>query len=126
MEKPLLINSSLKTLRIPGKISPGSQPPVFPLFSRERNKIYVEICNAKIDSEYFEEKMVQTISGAAKTKEVQCETITTAEKGKPGQDTEKRDFLLPSLSRRCFLNFHFQSFKFRQDSVVFGGRFCPS
>ncbi|NXA66410.1 WDR78 protein, partial [Mohoua ochrocephala] len=47
----------------------------------ERNKIYVEICNAKIGSEYFEDKMVQTISGAAKTKEVQCETITTAEKG---------------------------------------------
>ncbi|NXB78530.1 WDR78 protein, partial [Donacobius atricapilla] len=47
----------------------------------ERNKIYAEICNAKIDSEYFEEKMVQTISGAAKTKEVQCETITVAEKG---------------------------------------------
>ncbi|NWU43233.1 WDR78 protein, partial [Hylia prasina] len=47
----------------------------------ERNKIYTEICNAKTDSEYFEEKMVQTISGAAKTKEVQCETITTAEKG---------------------------------------------
>ncbi|NXB08869.1 WDR78 protein, partial [Cnemophilus loriae] len=47
----------------------------------ERNKIYAEICNAKIGSEYFEEKMVQTISGAAKTKEVQCETITVAEKG---------------------------------------------
>ncbi|XP_066048051.1 dynein axonemal intermediate chain 4 [Chamaea fasciata] len=47
----------------------------------ERNKIYAEICNAKVDSEYFEEKMVQTISGAAKTKEVQCETITVAEKG---------------------------------------------
>ncbi|NXN02858.1 WDR78 protein, partial [Sylvia borin] len=47
----------------------------------ERNKIYAEICNAKIGSQYFEEKMVQTISGAAKTKEVQCETITVAEKG---------------------------------------------
>ncbi|NWV99915.1 WDR78 protein, partial [Machaerirhynchus nigripectus] len=47
----------------------------------ERNKIYVEICNAKVGSEYFEEKMVQTISGAAKTKEVQCETIAVAEKG---------------------------------------------
>ncbi|KAF4791512.1 WD repeat-containing protein 78 [Turdus rufiventris] len=46
----------------------------------ERNKIYAEICNAKIGSEYFEDKMVQTISGAAKTKEVQCEAITTAEK----------------------------------------------
>ncbi|NWX63126.1 WDR78 protein, partial [Promerops cafer] len=47
----------------------------------ERNKIYVEICNAKIGSEYFEDKIVQTFSGAAKTKEVQCETITMAEKG---------------------------------------------
>ncbi|XP_063262948.1 dynein axonemal intermediate chain 4 isoform X2 [Prinia subflava] len=47
----------------------------------ERNKIYAEICNAKIGSDYFEEKMVQTISGAAKTKEVQCETVTVVEKG---------------------------------------------
>ncbi|NWW39390.1 WDR78 protein, partial [Panurus biarmicus] len=47
----------------------------------ERNKIYAEICNAKIDSDHFEDKMVQTISGAAKTKEVQCETITVAETG---------------------------------------------
>ncbi|RLV71562.1 hypothetical protein DV515_00017324, partial [Chloebia gouldiae] len=47
----------------------------------ERNKIYAEICEAKIGSEYFEEKVVQTISGAAKAKEVQCETITMAEKG---------------------------------------------
>ncbi|XP_053841725.1 dynein axonemal intermediate chain 4 [Vidua macroura] len=47
----------------------------------ERNRIYEEICKAKIGSEYFEEKMVQTFCGAAKTKEVQCESITTAEKG---------------------------------------------
>lgn len=65
---------------------------MFSLFCRERNKIYEEICNAKIDSEYFEEKTAQTISGAAKTKEVQCEKITVADKGKPGQDSDKRDF----------------------------------
>ncbi|XP_015492384.1 WD repeat-containing protein 78 isoform X3 [Parus major] len=47
----------------------------------ERNKIYTEICKAKIGSEYFEEKIVQTFSGAAKNKEMQCETITVAEKG---------------------------------------------
>ncbi|NWR24751.1 WDR78 protein, partial [Emberiza fucata] len=64
----------------------------------ERNKIYAEICEAKIGSEYFEEKIVQTFSGAAKTKEVQCETITVAEKGKPG--TDKKHFLLPPLSRQ--------------------------
>ncbi|NWT76332.1 WDR78 protein, partial [Prunella himalayana] len=54
---------------------------VFPLFPRERNRIYAEICEAKIGSEYFEEKIAQTISGAAKTKEMQCDTITVAEKG---------------------------------------------
>ncbi|NWV61250.1 WDR78 protein, partial [Malurus elegans] len=48
---------------------------------QERNRIYVQICHAKVDSEDFEEKMVQTLGGAAKTKEVQCETINTAEKG---------------------------------------------
>ncbi|KAL9845666.1 dynein axonemal intermediate chain 4 [Geothlypis trichas] len=47
----------------------------------ERNKIYTEICEAKIGSEYFEEKIVQTFCGAAKTKEVQCDTITVAHKG---------------------------------------------
>ncbi|NXO98562.1 WDR78 protein, partial [Certhia brachydactyla] len=47
----------------------------------KRNEIYTEICSAKIGSEYFEEQMVQTISGAAKSKEVQCETISTADKG---------------------------------------------
>ncbi|NWT21246.1 WDR78 protein, partial [Vireo altiloquus] len=47
----------------------------------ERNKIYEEICNARVDSDNFEEKMVQTISGAVKTKEVQCETIAVADKG---------------------------------------------
>ncbi|NXY09789.1 WDR78 protein, partial [Pteruthius melanotis] len=91
----------------------------------ERNKIYVEICNAKVGSDYFEEKMVQTISGASKTKEVQCETIAVAEKGKPGQDTERREFLLPSPGRRCFLSFHFQSFPFRQDTWNIP-RFCHS
>lgn len=126
MGKPLLINSGLKTLRVQGRIFPGSHQPVFPLFSRERNKTYEEICNAKIGSEYFEEKVVQTFNGAAKTKEVQCEPVTMVEKGKLGQETEKRDFLLLSLSRRCFLNFHFQSCKFRQSSVGCGGLFCPS
>ncbi|NXY26918.1 WDR78 protein, partial [Atrichornis clamosus] len=47
----------------------------------ERNKIYVDLCNAKSGSEHFVEKMVQTLSGAAKTKEVQCETITMEDKG---------------------------------------------
>ncbi|NXE99569.1 WDR78 protein, partial [Menura novaehollandiae] len=47
----------------------------------ERNKIYTDVCNAKGGSESFVERMVQTFSGAAKTKEVQCEPITMEDKG---------------------------------------------
>ncbi|NWH40826.1 WDR78 protein, partial [Chloropsis hardwickii] len=70
----------------------------------ERNKIYAEICEAKIGSEYFEEKIVQTISGAAKTKEVQCEAITMAEKGKPGRRL-KRDFFTSIPEQETFPQF---------------------
>ncbi|NXK31965.1 WDR78 protein, partial [Piprites chloris] len=47
----------------------------------ERNKIYVDICKTKAGSERFEERMVQTLAGAAKNKEVQCEAIITEDKG---------------------------------------------
>ncbi|NXU94930.1 WDR78 protein, partial [Xiphorhynchus elegans] len=47
----------------------------------ERNKIYVEICKSKPGNDRFAERMVQTLAGAAKTKEVQCETISMADKG---------------------------------------------
>ncbi|XP_027550273.1 WD repeat-containing protein 78 isoform X3 [Neopelma chrysocephalum] len=47
----------------------------------ERNKIYVDICKTKAGSERFEERMVQTLAGAAKNKEVQCETIIMEDKG---------------------------------------------
>ncbi|XP_050163406.1 dynein axonemal intermediate chain 4 isoform X2 [Myiozetetes cayanensis] len=47
----------------------------------ERNKMYVDICKTKAGSERFEERMVQTLTGAAKNKEVQCETIIMEDKG---------------------------------------------
>ncbi|XP_064520994.1 dynein axonemal intermediate chain 4 isoform X4 [Pseudopipra pipra] len=47
----------------------------------ERNKIYADMCKAKASSERFEERMVQTLAGAAKNKEVQCETIIMEDKG---------------------------------------------
>ncbi|CAN8217150.1 unnamed protein product [Coccothraustes coccothraustes] len=78
---PVLLGESdtLRLLELPPArlCCPGPRAPA----ALERNKIYSEICEAKIGSEYFEEKIVQTISGAAKSKEVQCETITVAEKG---------------------------------------------
>ncbi|XP_051653985.1 dynein axonemal intermediate chain 4 isoform X3 [Manacus candei] len=47
----------------------------------ERNKIYADMCKTKAGSERFEERMVQTLAGAAKNKEVQCETIIMEDKG---------------------------------------------
>ncbi|NXM71341.1 WDR78 protein, partial [Serilophus lunatus] len=47
----------------------------------ERNKIYVALCKSKQGSRGFVERMVQTLAGAAKNKEVQCETITLEDKG---------------------------------------------
>ncbi|NXX89608.1 WDR78 protein, partial [Centropus bengalensis] len=47
----------------------------------ERNKIYIEICKNRPGNERFIEKMMQTINGATKNKEVQCDKIVMEEKG---------------------------------------------
>ncbi|NWI60752.1 WDR78 protein, partial [Calyptomena viridis] len=47
----------------------------------QRNKTYVDLCKSKEGSNRFVERMVQTLDGAAKNKEVQCETITLEDKG---------------------------------------------
>lgn len=52
------------------------------LFSRERNKIYVDICKNRPGNDRFVEKMMQTINGAPKNKEVQCDKIIMEDKGK--------------------------------------------
>ncbi|XP_038000153.1 dynein intermediate chain 4, axonemal isoform X2 [Motacilla alba alba] len=70
---------TLRMLDLPPALLSSEAPQAHSVL--ERNKIYEEICKAKIGSEYFEEKIVQTISGAAKTKEVQCEALGVAEKG---------------------------------------------
>lgn len=49
---------------------------------RERNKIYVDICKNRPGNDRFAEKMMQTINGAAKNKEVQCDKIVMEDKGK--------------------------------------------
>ncbi|POI24988.1 hypothetical protein CIB84_011261 [Bambusicola thoracicus] len=47
----------------------------------ERNKIYVDICKNRPGNDSFVEKMIQTINGAAKNKEVQCDKIIMEDKG---------------------------------------------
>ncbi|XP_009070087.1 PREDICTED: WD repeat-containing protein 78, partial [Acanthisitta chloris] len=46
-----------------------------------RNKTYLDLCETKSGSDQFRDKMSQTLNGAAKNKEVQCETILMEEKG---------------------------------------------
>ncbi|KFR07537.1 WD repeat-containing protein 78, partial [Opisthocomus hoazin] len=47
----------------------------------ERNRIYSEICKNRPGNDHFVEKMMQTINGAAKNKEVQCDKIIVEDKG---------------------------------------------
>ncbi|NXR04547.1 WDR78 protein, partial [Sagittarius serpentarius] len=47
----------------------------------ERNRIYVDICKNRPGNDRFVEKMMQTINGAAKNKEVQCDKIIMEDKG---------------------------------------------
>uniref|UniRef100_A0A8B9N6N1 Dynein axonemal intermediate chain 4 n=1 Tax=Accipiter nisus TaxID=211598 RepID=A0A8B9N6N1_9AVES len=47
----------------------------------ERNRIYVDICKNRPGNDRYVEKMMQTINGAAKNKEVQCDKIIMEDKG---------------------------------------------
>ncbi|XP_075615266.1 dynein axonemal intermediate chain 4 isoform X2 [Balearica regulorum gibbericeps] len=47
----------------------------------ERNRIYVDVCKNRPGNDRFVEKMMQTINGAAKNKEVQCDKIIMEDKG---------------------------------------------
>ncbi|XP_068262518.1 dynein axonemal intermediate chain 4 isoform X3 [Nyctibius grandis] len=47
---------------------------------RERNRIYADICKTRPGNDRFVEKMMQTLNGAAKNKEVQCDKIIMEEK----------------------------------------------
>ncbi|NWX12210.1 WDR78 protein, partial [Aegotheles bennettii] len=47
----------------------------------ERNRVYIEICKTRPGNDRFVEKTVQTINGAAKNKEVQCDKIIMEDKG---------------------------------------------
>ncbi|GAB0193266.1 dynein axonemal intermediate chain 4 [Grus japonensis] len=46
----------------------------------ERNRIYVDVCKNRPGNDRFVEKMMQTINGAAKNKEVQCDKIIMEDK----------------------------------------------
>ncbi|XP_064310936.1 dynein axonemal intermediate chain 4 isoform X2 [Phalacrocorax carbo] len=46
-----------------------------------RNRIYVDICKNRPGNDRFVEKMMQTINGATKNKDVQCDKIIMEDKG---------------------------------------------
>uniref|UniRef100_A0A672UTY2 WD repeat domain 78 n=1 Tax=Strigops habroptila TaxID=2489341 RepID=A0A672UTY2_STRHB len=47
----------------------------------QRNKVYTDMCNRKADDDRFVAKSMQTINGATKNKEVQCDRIIMEDKG---------------------------------------------
>ncbi|NXK78784.1 WDR78 protein, partial [Amazona guildingii] len=47
----------------------------------ERNRVYTDMCKSKADDDRFVEKAMQTINGATKNKEVQCDRIIMEDKG---------------------------------------------
>ncbi|NWX41758.1 WDR78 protein, partial [Steatornis caripensis] len=48
---------------------------------QERNRIYADICKNRPGNDSFVEKMMQTINGATKNKEAQCDQIIMEDKG---------------------------------------------
>ncbi|XP_051753182.1 dynein axonemal intermediate chain 4 isoform X2 [Ctenopharyngodon idella] len=48
---------------------------------KERNNAYTELCKNRQGNDKYVERSMQTFSGAPKTKEVQCDSITMADKG---------------------------------------------
>uniref|UniRef100_A0A674J4N2 WD repeat domain 78 n=1 Tax=Terrapene triunguis TaxID=2587831 RepID=A0A674J4N2_9SAUR len=48
---------------------------------QERNKDYIELCKNRVGNDRFVERMMQTLNGAPKNKEVQCEKILMEDKG---------------------------------------------
>uniref|UniRef100_A0A8C8VEA4 Dynein axonemal intermediate chain 4 n=1 Tax=Pelusios castaneus TaxID=367368 RepID=A0A8C8VEA4_9SAUR len=48
---------------------------------QERNKIYIELCKNKAGNDCFVERMMQTLNGAPKNKEMQCDKILMEDKG---------------------------------------------
>ncbi|NXL90955.1 WDR78 protein, partial [Alectura lathami] len=47
----------------------------------ERNRVYADICKNRPGNDRFVEKMMQTINGAAKNKEAQCDRVLVEDKG---------------------------------------------
>nr|XP_006125086.1 WD repeat-containing protein 78 isoform X1 [Pelodiscus sinensis] len=48
---------------------------------QKRNNVYIELCKNRVGNDCFVERMMQTLNGAPKTKEVQCDKIFMEDKG---------------------------------------------
>lgn len=52
------------------------------VYQRKQNAAYVELCKNRLGNDRYTSRMMQTLNGAPKTKEVQCDKILIADKGK--------------------------------------------
>ncbi|KAL8178506.1 UNVERIFIED_CONTAM: WD repeat-containing protein 78 [Gekko kuhli] len=49
---------------------------------RQQNVAYMELCKNRVGNDRYTDRMMQTLNGAPKIKEVQCDKIIMADKGK--------------------------------------------
>lgn len=52
------------------------------VFQRKHNVAYMELCKNRVGNDRYTDRMMQTLNGAPKIKEVQCDKIIMADKGK--------------------------------------------
>lgn len=50
-------------------------------FHSQRNKNYETLCRNRLGNDLYVERMMQTINGAPKNKDVQCDKIMKEDKG---------------------------------------------
>lgn len=73
---------------------------IYFIFYSQRNKNYENLCKNRLGNDLYVERMMQTINGAPKNKDVQCDRIIKENKG------NLCFILLDKLS--CF-NIHYMS-----------------
>lgn len=52
-----------------------------PCFYRERNSQYAEVCRNRMGNDKYVDRAMQTLNGAAKSKQVQSDSVTMVDTG---------------------------------------------
>lgn len=50
-------------------------------FYSEKNSQYIEVCRNRMGNDKYVDRSIQTLNGAAKNKQVQCDSMVTVDTG---------------------------------------------